>query len=359
MMGQPPMGYGAQSFAGQPPMDYDAKSFAGQPPMGYDAQSFAFQSAEAELAALEEAKKAKEEKEKQREVDRLAHKLRSGERDHKDNQACARQLCMWAIFNGLMFGLALTGDSWITASWWSQSISELRVTLGLFNIEVNLQCNPSALDPKLCNMMKPYANHDNGWWTTVEMREAMCAHSDATQSGCAAAKWVYISGWPPLICFPLAAGFECLSLLILYWYWHGKPSSTTRVLSAKCAALAAFFGCLGFVGYFACGPWLTSLPRKWCDMAGQKEAAMGAFTGFRNTWRQPFGWAAVCAMFALAGTFLRMTFQYNLPFHIDEPDPYGFDENTNLSAEAKKEAERMWLENNGGGSYGGTADRAA
>merc|ERR1719375_1824016 len=132
--------------------------------------------------------------------------------------------------------------------------------------------------------MKPYAEHDGGWWTTVELRDKMCEHSE-DKTACSAGQYVYLGGWPPLICFPIAAACECLSLLLLYWYWHAKPSAMTRTMSAKFAVLASIFGCLGFVGYFAVGPWLTALPRKWIDMAGQRSAGMGVFTGFRQTWR--------------------------------------------------------------------------
>jgi len=317
-------------------MGYDAQSFA-------TSQSFAAQQAEAELAALEESKKAKEVQHRKQEVEHLGHKLRSLGRDHKDNQACARTLCMFAVFNALMYGLALTGDGWINTSWWSMGIRELRVTFGLFNMNVDLECQPDSVNLKICNMMRPWADHDGGHWTTMELWDTMC-HADTTgmtEEGCNSAKWIYRSGWPPLILFPCAAGLECLSLMVLYWYWHGKPCSSSRILAEKLAMAALVCGGLGFVGYMAAGPWLTALPRKWADMAGRKDETSGSFTGLRCTWVMPVGWSLMCGLTALGGNFIRLMSLHGLPFHVDEPDPLGIDESRKLMAMAEMEAERM------------------
>lgn len=328
--GQPLMGYDPQ-MGGQPPMGYD-------PQMGqYDPQSFAIQQAEAELAALEEKKKAKDEAAKQKEIEHLSHKLRSGARDQKDNQACARTLCMWAVFNGLLYGLALMGDSWWTVTWQAMSIDELELRLGLFNLQVNLKCK-DTVDMKYCNMMHKWADHDAGQWSTKEIRDKMC---EEEKNACPTVDRLYYAGFPPLVLFPLAAAFECLSLLLLYFYWHASPTSMVRVLADKCAVMACMSGAAGIVGWFAMKPWLTGLPRLWAEMAGQGNAS-GVFTGFKETWSIPCGWCLVAAGFALCGSFARMISQYNLPFHVDEPDPYGLDERVNLMEEAKKEAERTY-----------------
>jgi hypothetical protein len=92
------------------------------------------QQAQAELEALEDKKRAREEREKSHEVEHLTRKIRSGARDHSDNQACARLLCMWGVFNGLMYGLALLGDSWWQITWHAMSVDDLSITLGLFNV---------------------------------------------------------------------------------------------------------------------------------------------------------------------------------------------------------------------------------
>lgn len=322
---------GYQQAGGQPPMGYD-------PQMGqYDPQSFAMQQAEAELAALEEKKKAKDEAAKQKEIDHLSHKLRSGARDHKDNQSCARTLCMWAVFNGLLYGLSLMGDSWWINSWHAMSIDNLEIRQGLFNLQISLKCKDSV-DMKFCNMMHRWADHDGGMWTTKEIREKMC---EMDKNACPFVDRLYYCGFPPLVLFPLAAAFECLSLLLLYFYWHASPTAMIRGLAEKCAVMAALCGAAGIVGFFAIKPWLTGLPRLWAEISGQGHAS-GVFTGFKETFNMPTGWCFCAAAIALAGSFLRLISQYNLPYHIDEPDPYGLDEGSKLMEAATKEAEKRY-----------------
>jgi len=315
---------------------FDAQSFA----MQQDPRSFAAQHAEAELAALEEKKKAKEEASKKHDVEHLSKKLRSGARDHKDNQACARTLCLWALFNGFLYGIALMGDSWWYVQWHAMSIDHMSITLGLFNVKVDIKCKETYVgDMKLCNMMKKWGDHDNGQWATSELRDTMCSEMKST---CSTVDRLYYAGWPPLVLFPAAAVFECMSLLLLYFHWHVKPTAMIRTLADKCGVMSSLCGAFGFVAWFAIKPWLTGLPRMWGEMAGQMGSTASVFTGFKETWTIPMGWCFAASSFALVGTFLRVISQHNLPFHVDEPDPLGLDESFNLLEEAKKEVERTY-----------------
>lgn len=340
-MGGPPPVYDPQSYqqpqSFQQPQGYYDPSF-GYPQPGYDPQAFALQQAEAELAALEEKKKAREEKQKAHEVEHLTHKIRSGARDHADNQACARLLCMWGVFNGLMYGLALLGDSWWSITWHAMSVDDLSITLGLFNVQIDLTCK-DTVDMKICNMMKKWADHDGGHWATQELRDTMC---EEYKGACPVVDRLYWAGWPVLVLFPAAAGFECFSLLLLYFYWHVKPSALTRVLADKCGVAALFCAMTGFLAWFTICPWLVGLPRLWCEMAGQQGAASGMFAGFKQTWNFPFRWCFIAGAAGLLGNFCCLMSQLNLPYHVDEPDPYGIDEGANLIAEAKAEVERTY-----------------
>merc|ERR1719482_2330813 len=107
---------------------------------------------------------------------------------------------------------------------------------------------------KFCNMMHRWADHDGGQWSTKEIREKMC---EEEKDACPTVDRLYYAGFPPLVLFPLAAAFECLSLLLLYFYWHASPTSMTRTLADKCSVMACLCGASGIVGWFAMKPWLT------------------------------------------------------------------------------------------------------
>lgn len=243
---------------------------------------------------------------------------------------------MWMVFNGLLYGLALTGDSWEKKTWWSMSIDEMTIKVGLFNMDMDLNCKDS-LDNKLCHMMRHWADHDGGHWSTSEFMDAVC--KDKQVDSCPTGQRLYYAGWIPLVCFPAAAGFQCLALLLLYFYWHVKPSSLTRVLQDKCGVLALTFGMFGFCGWLAAKPDLAGFPLMWAKMAGQRDAATGVFNGFKEVWIVPFGWCSMAALTAIMGNFICCFSTYGLDYHVDEPDPEGLGETAALMEEAKQEAE--------------------
>jgi len=286
------------------------------------------------LEKLEWKKSEKDRQRDARQVEHLTHKIRSGSRDNKDNQACARNLCMWGVFNGLMYGLALMGDSWTVNKWHAMSIDEMTITLGLFNMDVNIKCK-DAIDMKLCNMMRPWAEHNGGQWATQELRTYMCTRDRDT---CVTVDRIYFGGWVPLILLPAAAAFQCLSLICLYFYWHVNPSSMLRIISSKCSALAVFCSFVGFCGWFTIRPWMSGVPRMWAEMAGQKGASADVLTGFKETWCMSVGWNLVCALIAMVGNFLCLFLQMGMAYHVEEPDPYGIDENSALIEQAKSQA---------------------
>merc|ERR1719443_2605146 len=102
-MGGPPMGYDPQMS--QPMM-------MGPPGGLVEPQASATLGAEAELEKLEAKKKAREEKDREKEIKSMAHMMRTGARNQDDNAACAKLLCAWGILNGLLWAVPLLGDSW-------------------------------------------------------------------------------------------------------------------------------------------------------------------------------------------------------------------------------------------------------
>lgn len=336
-MGGPPQGYqqGYDNSSPGTPRGYQQGGAPMAAPRGWDPQSFAFQQAEADLEKLEHRQSKREKRRDAKEVDHLVNKRLAGSRDQKDNQACARTLCMWSVFNGLMYGLALMGDSWTVNKWHAMSIDEMTITLGLFNLDVYVKCK-DAVDMKLCNMMKPWADHNGGLWATQELRENMCGKDKGT---CWTVDRIYFGGWIPLILLPAAAAFQCLSLMSLYFYWHVNPSSMLRIISSKCSALALFCSFVGFCGWFTIRPWMSGVPRMWAEMAGQKGASADVLTGFKETWCMSVGWNLVCAVLGMFGNFGCLFSQMGMDYHVDELDPYGIDENSALLQQAKSEAE--------------------
>jgi len=325
------------AMGGPPPQGYPPQSFQGAPMMA--PQSFVAQQAQAELEALEARKKEKEETRKEREARHMTHALRSGARNNGDNQSCAKTLCMWKVFNGLMYGVALLGDSWTVNQWEAMGIDSMTLSIGLFNMDIDLRCKESV-DMKFCNMMKKWADHDDGQWSIKDLQKHMC---DEDKDTCWTMGRLYVAGWIPLVLFPLAAAFECSSLILLYLYWHAKPISTMRSMSDKCAVLAVCCAGVGFCCWLGIRPWISGLPRAWATMGGQRDAAAGVFLGFKELWCMPVGWCFICAWTGALGTFVSMFVQLSLPRHVDEPDPYGFDEQSALIEDhVRKETEKYY-----------------
>jgi len=288
--------------------------------------------AEAELQALEEKKKAQAEKDKKKEIDHVAHMMRSGNRNQEDNVACANILVMWAVFNGLMWAVPLLGDRWWGKVWHGMSIDKLTVNQGLFNMEIEVNCKDS-LDTSLCKAVKKYADHDNGHWAIYEIKEEMCKK---VPESCPSMKRMYQAGWAPLCLLPGAAGFEVLAMLLLYFYWHGKPTALVRNLANKCGVLAPITGVLGVTGWLIWCPYMQQLPRWWAAEAGHADFANSAVFGLQAASGIPTGWCFCMLVFAAISSGIRFFCQFTLPFHIQEPDPYGFDESSKLLAEAEK-----------------------
>lgn len=339
-VGGPPsfqMGYDP-SIAGPPPQRFDeaypAQSSQGAPMM--DPQSFALLQAQSELAGLEARKKEKEESRNEWQTQHNTKKLRSALRENADNQSCARTLCIWKVFNGLMYGLALVGDSWTVNSWHAMGIDSMTLNVGLFNMHVDLRCK-DTIDMKFCNLMKKWADHDDGLWSIRDLRSQMCQQD---KDACWTMDRLYFAGWIPLVLLPAAACFECISLLLLFSYWHAKPTHAMRSMSAKCAVAAIACAGVGFCGWLAVRPWISGIPRLWATMGGQRDAAAGVMFGLKENWCVPVGWCFAAAWIGALGNFVSMFLQMASARHVDEPDKYGLDESSALlEAHVRKELE--------------------
>lgn len=291
--------------------------------------------AEDELAKLEEKKRQQEEKEKKKEVEQLARGIRTGARNQEDAASCANLLAGWGILNGLLWAVPLLGDSWWTKMWHGLGIDKMSLTVGLFNLVINVDCKSNTLgENSLCYAMKPYSDHNNGAWAVLELRDQMCRE---VKEACDVMDRMYYAAFSPLCLFPAAAGFEVLALLLLYFYWHGKPTPLVRSLANKCGAMAPIIGALGFVGWMILSPYMTELPRYWAAAHNHKDFANSAAFGLKETFVVPAGWCVLVAFFNMVSSSIRCFVQMTLPNHQHEPDPYGFpNENEVLLQEVTK-----------------------
>jgi len=338
-MGAPP-GYAGQGFDpyGPPPMGGPMGPPMG-PPMGMDPMQAQAQ-AEAELQMLEAKKKEKEDKRKEKEIQHMTHQMRTGSRNQTDNEGCAMILCMWGILNGLLWAVALLGDSWWTKVWHGMSVDKLTITVGLFNMNVQLQCQ-DRVDVKLCMAMQKYAEHDGGNWAIKEIGEEMCK---GYAKSCPTMDRMYNAGFIPLFILPAAAALEVICVLLLYFYWKGKPTSLVRNLASKSGMAAPFIGGIGFVGWFIYSPYMQELPRFWAGEGGDKEFANSSLFGMKEAFTLPMGWCTGTLLLVWMSSAIRFFVQFTLPFHINEPDPYNMNESARLLQEADKmysEAEQM------------------
>jgi len=286
------------------------------------------------LQALEEKQAAKEEARKKKEIEHLAHTMRSGGRNQGDNESCANLLCFWGILNGLLWAVPLLGDNWWNKVWHGTSVNKLTMCLGLFNMYINVECTDSY-DERLCHSMQEYSDHDGGHWAIKELRDKMC---EGVPDKCHIMERLVQAAYGPLVMLPAAAAFEVLAILLLYFYWHGKPSGLVRTLSSKCAALAPFAGILGFISWLLWSPYMHELPRIWAEEGGNMEFANSSVFGMKETFTLPMGWCSMMAFLAMISSMLRFFVQFTMPFHIHEPDPHGFnnDDQTALLHEAEK-----------------------
>lgn len=290
--------------------------------------------AENELHELEDKKRQRAEKDKKKEVDQLSKMMRTDARNQGDNQGCAKLLCFWGILNALLWALPLLGDSWWNKTWQGMGVEKLEIGIGLFNLEINLQCKKDILNAeRICKSIEKYSKHDGGHWTTEEIAEEMCK---AYKGGCPLMNRLYYAGWVPLVTFPGATVFELCSSLLLYFYWHGKPTALVRNLATKCAVMAGIFGVVGFCGWLICSPYLQELPRLWAAEGGNKEFANNSLVGLKEAFMFPCGWCSCVAFIAFFSSFIRFFCQFTLPLHINEPDPFGNDESSRLVQDAER-----------------------
>jgi hypothetical protein len=312
-------------------------SMYGQPPPGgYDPQMSALQAADQAQAKLEELEESQAEKDKKRrdkEIERLAHTMRSGNRNQEDNASCATMLCFWGIFNGLLWAVPLLGDDWWNKVWQGTSVNKLSMKLGLRNMWVGVECTGTTID-QLCHAMQVYGNHDGGLWSLADLRDKMC---QAVPGKCGTMNRLYEAGYPPMFLLPGAAGAEVLAILLFYFYWHGKPTALARNTANKLAVLAPALGIVGFIAWMLWSPYMHELPRIWAEEAGNVEFANSSIFGMKETFTLPMGWCCLMAFAAMISSMIRFFVQWTMPFHIHEPDPlYDDSEHRALLAEAER-----------------------
>jgi len=298
---------------------------------GYDPQGQALMHADAD----EQKKQAKELEKKEKEVHHIEHMMRANQRDQADNKSCANMLVAWGILCALLWAVPLLGDGWWNRLWHASGVDKLEVSLGLFNMEIHLECKENfSGDMSLCYAMKKYADHNQGRWSILEIEEEMCK---SYKPSCSVMERLYSAGIAPLVLLPVAAAFETLGVLLLYFYWNGKPTSLIRSLANKCSVMAPFSGMMGFTAWTVIAPYLIELPRLWAAEAGHEVLANGAVMGFKEP--VPGLGAGPCSMllfFNVVLSSIRFFFQFTRPLHVDEPDPYGAQESTRLMEEAEK-----------------------
>merc|ERR1719313_644949 len=145
-------------MAQQPYGAYDPQMSAG----AYNPELAALQAADqaqADLQALEEKQAAKDARKKEKEIQHIAHAMKSGNRNQEDNASCATMLCFWGIFNGLLWAIPLLGDDWWNKVWQGTSVNKLTMKLGLFNMWVGVECTGNNWEDRLCHAMRKYGDH--------------------------------------------------------------------------------------------------------------------------------------------------------------------------------------------------------
>lgn len=310
--------------------------YEGQPMMGgYDPQQqwTPQEQAEWDLADLEEKKRLRDEKDKKREVEQLSKMIRTQGRDSADSKTCANILCMWGILNGLLWTVPLLGDQWWNKIWHGLSIDKLTITLGLFNMHVAVDCKDTfSGDLRLCKSMQQWADHEDGNWAMAELAEKMCKMD---KGSCDIIDKMALSGWIPLCGLPMAAAFEVLAVLLLFFYWSGKPTGLVRKLANQCGVMAPVIGNLSFMGWMIVCPYLTEVPRRWAAIGGDGQFANSSLFGLKETSTLPTGWCSMVLIFVAVSSMIRFFIQFTLPASPSEPDGYDVDESSRLVSEAE------------------------
>jgi hypothetical protein len=302
--------------------------------MAADPQAMMMQAAQDRLEELEEKKKKKDAQDKQKEVEQLTKMMRTGQRTQDEAIACSHVICFWGIMNALFWALPLLGDNWYTKCWEGMGVDKLTIETGLFNLNIKVKCLANMVDEeRLCVTYQKYASHNDGNWAIKELQDKMCSD---LKDACPIMNRYYYAAFAPLVGFPAAAGFEVLSVFLLYFYWHGKPSSMVRKLAHKCSAIAPTLGGLGFVGWLAIAPHIQELPRLWAR-ADRLEAFANGIFGMKETFMVPFGWCTFLAFMVFFSSGIKTFMQGTLGKHIHEPDRHGLDESSALMEEAQRQ----------------------
>jgi len=346
-MGAPPTGFAAPQGMYDPSMGQAAMMggpqmgppmMMGQPPMGapgFDPQ--------AQIAHLEEKEKALEEKRRKKDIEHRAHMARSDAREQGDNAGCARILIGWGILNFLFWVLPLLGDSWWNKIWHGEGIGKLTLGVGLFHMHVHVECAASWTgDATLCKAMSHWAGGEGSStgtftqdWTMQDLRDQMC-NEPHSRDMCGRMDRLVYAGYSPVVMLCTAAIFEVLAVLLLCVYWKVKPMAWARNLANTCSCLAPICGIIGLMAWFVVSPHLTELPRMWAGIAGDRIFADNPLFGLQETFTIPMGWCCLLLCFNMASSSIRLFMQLGLPFHINEPDPYGNAESARLIAEIEK-----------------------
>jgi len=331
-MGQQPM----QPMA--PQMMPMTQPMMGQPMGGmYDPQMMAMQQQDMEaqeLADLEARQAFADEVAYQKAVDRMVHQLRSGNRNQDDNASCATTVCFWGIFNGLLWAVPLLGDNWWNKVWHGLGVRKLTMSLGLFNVATAVDCDGYAeTNAQLCTAWTKYSHP----MAITEMRDDMCK---AVPGKCPVMQSVVQAGYIPLYGLPAAAACEVLSILLLYFYWHGKPSGLARNLGVRVASFAPVVGMLSVFSWLLWCPYMHELPRIWAEEGGNKDFANSSFFGMKESFTMPMGWCFIMVFIGVMSSTARFFVQWTMPFHIHEPDPLGLGDD-GLENAIRRDAEKI------------------
>lgn len=337
-MGAPPMGAPPMQPGVGPVelMPMGVPSMMGAPPLM--TQMGAAPAPMADLEKLEKKKRDHDERHREKEIAQLTKMMRTGERNSGDNKTCAQILCFWGILNALMWTAPLLGDSWWHKVWQGMGIDELTIDMGLFNLHTKVKCAGSI--QTMCEAMIPYTGRpgeNGGTWAIKELQEKVCKE---VPDGCPIMNRMYYSGFAPLIGFPLAAGFELLSILLIFFYWHTLPRGVVRGMYIFVGALPPLAGAAGLTGWICISPMIQELPRLW---ALQKGATMvnGQF-GLNETFSIPFGWCFALALLVAISSSIRVVISKTLGKHIDEPESHAdSNESARLMAEATRSYDAM------------------
>jgi len=237
-------------------------------------------------------------------------------REVDDNRNAFRWILALGFINAILWVVCLFGNSWHRKKFFGFGIGKggLNIHSSLMNIEINLNCDTNLgyawlkkISPEqaVCKMLSPMS----GVATLKDFASTMCI---VGSNACPVANNIFYSSFIIIVTFALAALFDLLGCVFLYYYWYSQQLGVTKDWARWFFIFASLSGISGFIAYSVLTPDIGAIPMAWNAMVGE----LGAIS---ESHQFPFGWCWMLSVFStLLSAALLLVWMHFFKRHVAE-----------------------------------------